>query len=189
MSYTITKKQIHQLLPTISSTGEDLLKTWFPGAFKFTSGWYKHKSGGHKNWLMFLDSETQTGYGFNTVGEWIRNWANRGYVEHNCQPATEEEVKYALVKEAEKRYAGNKFTSINPHVDKEPVDTNFYNWYFSFTENKLYTQKHLRGGKLAFQNGKWAEIIKPELPKSVTDWISQLGKDEAIRLINETQRE
>lgn len=186
MSYTITKEQIHQLLPTISSTGEDLLKKWFRCAFELPNGvWYWNKIAK----CLFFKTGSNKSYGFQH-GEWYEEgFCTFTAHPEGWQPATEEDVKDALVKEAEKRYAGNKFVSINPRNEKQPVDTNFHNWYFSFTENKLYTQKHLFGGKLAFQNGKWAEIIKPELPKSVTDWISQLGKDEAIRLINETQGE
>lgn len=198
MSYKITKEQIHRLVPTISSTGEDLLKNWFPEAFELPNGvWYKSNTG-----ALIFKTGSNEGYGFSVDLKWLKPqdvfaFNELGRNVYKWQPASEEEVKAALIAEAKRRgfgMPGTKFKdAFGTWVDFSDIEGfDFWNLKSSFEvsdENKFNISVKSGDGGVIYHNGKWGEIIKPELPKSVTDWISQLGKDEAIRLINETQWE
>lgn len=131
--------------------------------------WYRTQNG--KGGLWFLEGinnqsdNPHISYGFLRSGEWGES-RNRNLIQ--TTPATDKEVETALIAEAEKRgYIKENFRSL-----KGNCDTNFDGWYFKESINALYSATLGNGGKVAFWNGKWAEII----PTPIQDKINKLQK-------------
>jgi len=105
--------------------------------------WYKIED------ALFNYQKENKVYGF-LFGKWIdENWT---WYRKDVLPATPEEIKNALEKEAVKRYSGKIFISLmnKEEVKFKDVDFDFFNKL-----NVIYSC-----GYEIFNNGTWATIIK-----------------------------
>jgi hypothetical protein len=97
--------------------------------------------------------------GFNVIGNWTDKFAETNI--KSWTPATDEEIKQAFIKEANKRgfKMGVEFIDVFS-LDKEIVDGHIYRYY---PDGNVLTLNHDH----IFINGKWAEIIEePEINMS-----------------------
>jgi hypothetical protein len=144
------------------------LNEWFPELFevKLEAGkWYnidrsKEIKDDYKA-LVFFKGETKKAYGFDHGGVYCNDygsqstWSNLNY---KITPATESEVKEALINEAIKKYKEGQTlkgvsTGTFKKIDIRIKDSEEFHYYFN--RNELYVC-----GFQIFDNGKWAEIIK-----------------------------
>ncbi len=135
-NYTITKEQIKKL-STQDQIVEEYLNKWFPEAFKKEleiGKWYISKDiNKHIFYVTNITEDRYYYYGFNSGGQWCKNddySFNDSGLKNGFRLATEEELKSALIKEAERRgfKKGAKFKSsisengeLNPHIFKDGV--------------------------------------------------------------------
>lgn len=131
---------------------------------KFEVGkWYKSKDKRKKTLFVLTSFESSSlgffdktdGYGFDYLGEWVDSEFNlEGSEINGFIPATDKEVKEALIKEAERRgfaaFARIKLITLDDIVTLGVRG-------YTYSNNDLYL-----GGWLIFRDGKWAEIIKDE---------------------------
>ena len=127
-----------------------------PELFESKSGWYKDKNKENKEWLAYKDFETNKTYGINANGNWFEQKIALN-VDHNEYPATEEEVKEALIKEAKKR-GFKEGVRIKSAFKKEV--------YSEFEINNKICYDSINNGLYSnflwiFKDGKWATIINP----------------------------
>lgn len=136
--------------------------------------WYKTG-----NTLVFIDDiEREEYYGF-FCGNWGTNWSfSKGLNMDICKPATEEEVKEALIKEAKKRgfkkgviideLLGENVGSLNIENKKQLETNNFTinaNLQFLYCNNLVI-----------FRKGKWAEIISNPIEEKINDLQNQIDE-------------
>lgn len=123
--------------------------------------WYKYPE-----YPKFLSIHTNNGnrYGFDINGLWFNSDDSllgcSGYVE-----ATDEEVKQALIKEADKRYkVGDSVKSF----DLGEFTLDGLNLMYSQQRNVLYATYGVN--HILFNNGKWAEVLpEPSTQGKITD--------------------
>jgi hypothetical protein len=132
----------------------------FPELFKkdalVVGKWYKESGNCFMIRITSLEDENNAGYGFDTSGEWSNSL---GRVCLRPILMTDKEVEEALIKEAKKR--GLK--PLNHRCIKDGLiwnDNIGGNYEFDLIHNTLYI-----GASCAFQDGKWAEIIKETITK------------------------
>ena len=166
--FEITKEQVLKVAEWGNSRDKELIKSWFPDAFKtkFT-GWAKDIYEFNKEWIAYYENDILI-YGINASGDWFEAKSNANYNECvSNREATKQEVEIALIKEAKKKYPIG--TNINCLVNKNNIvivnDFSVFHYYFK--ENDLYF-----AGACIFLNGKWAEIIET------------ITKEEAEKLLN-----
>jgi len=151
-TFTLTKSEIIE-------NKDKTLKEMFKDVFEVeleVGKWYKHKE--LEYFFCFNGSyEHYSQYGFTRVG-WSINISSDKCHLHNFIPATEEEVETALLNECKKMYKGNEIKCL--YGSDEPVNKDFNKWSFDLNSNKMHTQPDCMGGKLVFDNGKWATIIE-----------------------------
>jgi hypothetical protein len=132
---------------TTKNTYEKFIESRFPSLE--VGKWYKSISGG----LVFVESiqdYTFTGYGFNYLNLWqdiVDYWWTKGFTIE----ATHEEVKAALIKEAERRGIWQM-----PSNDVDGLNRLYRSFTpcYSIQDNQLWSEY----GKV-FKNGKWATPI------------------------------
>jgi hypothetical protein len=113
--------------------------------------WY-HSDNGDS--LTFYDG-TDVMYGFNGVGKWTNSWiTNTDCTEY--RPATDDEVKAALIKEAQRRYkVGDKVACLYSGKVKELRQfEDFKN--FSNSNSELWSDGAMPANTQIFKDGKWA---------------------------------
>lgn len=120
------------------------------------SGWYKDTE--YSEWIVYRDFENGLLYGFNTFGKWFHKRCSHHIDDTECL-ATEEEVFEALKAEAIRRgfKEGGWFKCLRGH-NSDAVNS-IDKWFFDIKTNKLWTMREGDGGRCAFDNGEWAEII------------------------------
>jgi len=159
--FKITKEQIKTLIDTKDLCLKETLQIWFPDAFKEEleyGRWLKNDN--YPLWLCFfkIDDKNEA-FGIDNNGKWFETWtdANPNFMNKN-RYATPEEVQTALTKEATKRgyKDGNyKCLSSTYKTYKHSDDYEFYN-------GKLCSGFVNGSRNIIFDNGTWAEIIKPK---------------------------
>lgn len=164
--YTITKEQILKL--DAKSTKDGLsynnLRNWFPDAFKSeleVGKWYKSTIVD----ALFLKEKTKNG--FNTYGFSFDNWATDEITTRldALVLATEQEVKDALFKEAEKRKLFGDIAIKNPYSgDTNHLKNDGKYVYFNNSDGVYLTYSRWR----IFFNGKWATILPTETEVTLT---------------------
>lgn len=124
-------------------------------------GWYKNKF--HKYFCAYK-RDGEYIYGINCFGEWLADFSNRGEEYHNDKSdilATDEEVKSALIKEAEKR--GFK---VGVKIKRDHFKLSRHTTVLSDAPGLMsYESDYNRLsflGVYVFEDGLWAEIIKDE---------------------------
>lgn len=127
--------------------------------------WYRDNDGR----LIFakrFDEKHIVGFGFTLTGIWDGNESYWLYdyagniLKWGIRPATESEIKEALVKEAEKRGFKEDCRFYQPW-NKNTKTATSYNYEFAYKNGDcLYFR-----GDVIYQNGKWAEIIQDEAIK------------------------
>ena len=160
----ITKKQVKQL-----DKGEVTVRELFPEVFetKLKVGkWYKHKYIGY---IFCFNGvyEDYSQYGILSNGEWSENISSDKSNLIDFIPATEEEVKTALINEAKKR-GYNK----GLYVDFFGVGKRFIPFYvisYYYTNNSISL---IHDDYFIFKDGIWAEIIET------------ITKEEAEKILN-----
>jgi len=163
--------------------------------------WYKDTYKGREKNIVFIteiDKEKNT-YGYGFIYEEFTNTEEKnknGKCLYNniasdfLIPATEEEVKEALIKEVKKRWFKNGvyfkhnkeiFQTLNKKTHK--ITTNEFIYYFQ--ENKL-----VRGGLEIFNNGKWATISNP-IEEKIKEIEANIEKvvTESKKQINELKKQ
>lgn len=170
--FKITKEQVIQLAKNNQENKEQLvdddLRNWFPEAFKtkFT-GWAKDIHEFNKEWIAYYENDILR-YGINASGEWFEAKSISNYKECDSNRlATEQEVKTALINEANKKYPLG--TNINCLVNKNNIRIvcEFSQVDYYFDENDMYL-----AGACIFEKGKWATITET------------ITKEEAEKLLN-----
>lgn len=138
----------------------------------------------YPKWMMFYTDET-IAYGFNVSGKWkdassfynnsvlLNSWDGNRY-------ATPEEIKAALVAEAERLgYENGNYECLSSLTDQISNKDKFY--CFDFQLNQLWIKDKSGRVNCIFHDGQWAEIIT--LPASLQAAINELGKDEILKLL------
>lgn len=179
MKTQVSSEFILQAYAAACTEWKEKIKKECPELFKSKSGWYKTSSEGDEKWLVFYDYENKKRYGFNSNGEWFED----GYYmvkRHTLDYlAEEDEVKKALIKEADKRgfKIGVKYDSLMHDSFICENNTTIDHIYYSEHKNCLYS---VRG--VIFDNEKWAEIIKETKKMTITEIENTLGY--SIEIIN-----
>jgi len=174
--YKITRKQLDELHTELTPEWKSTLEKWFPEAFiekVKAENWYRSGLGG----LWFIESvdgSSQKSYGISFDGEWVdSDWRD----SYDLQKATEEEVKSALVKEAENRglVKGANVKGLRTYtgvITGQSVMNDPSGYYFdgSFRlwANLIPNARNI----LLFENGVWAEII-PSATKMTLEQIEE----------------
>jgi len=159
VSFQITQKQILDIHEATSNSNQEQLETWFPDAFTpaivktptLEKGkWYKK---GEK--FMFCFNGTfgfYTQHGFNHAGEWRDRLGIEKNIEYTA--AEEGEVSEKLSAEAKKRgYKKGNFKCVKGWKDKSFGEFYFYG-------NILFSAPLGQGGRVLFDNGRWAKLKK-----------------------------
>lgn len=146
-SVTTTIKQAEEELPQKLEVGK----------------WYTYKESNY-DWLMNYQEEGTSCYGFNPNGSWRNDYImSPGF---NWKPATREEIRTALIKEAIKRgYTENNFKTLVG--DTSGFDTDFN---FTYSDNVLFCKPEGDGGVVVYKNGVWAEVIEEQTPLIPNRW-------------------
>jgi hypothetical protein len=116
--------------------------------------WYKNKEYGN---LVFYHSNKEDNYGFSFHQ---KLWSNNLHfvLDDTWLPASEEEVKDALIKEAERRGIVKGET-----IAKVGINADFNSRFESIQGFKWFSNSNILdtigGNGHVFENGKWAEIL------------------------------
>lgn len=149
--FEITEEQIKELSERFGSDNQtklrseltNTLKEWFPEVFetKIKNGWYKHKNGNWKKWLVYADFENNKSYGIITDGSWSTS-VSLDYIKKDCELENNSEVEKALINEFEKQ---------NPNI-------RVYDWIYNSEQNILGVW--LGDGRTTqiFNNGIWTKF-------------------------------
>ena len=127
----ITEEQIRKI-----ASKELDIKDVFPEVFNFT-GWAKDDR--YKEYLGYFKDNIMK-YGIDAHGNWFSVDNDAEYNPNIDHPATHEEIKTALVKEAKKR--GFEFD------------------FYDLDNNVLWVNTKEKGSLAAFNKGTWAEVKK-----------------------------
>lgn len=130
--------------------------------------WYKRDNGG----LFFLDKSKKNHYGFLCGSEWyeeiywFKNYKLNGFDKVGTwQEATTEEVKQALIKEAEHRGLVEGAVCNNSNIHGFNVGNNLIDYFggyeFNVEKNELRVldKNEVDTWYTIFKNGKWAEVL------------------------------
>lgn len=179
-NYNITEEQIKKL-STQDQIVEEYLNKWFPEAFikELEIGeWYKIK---HHDCAL-INYQPGKSYGLGLAGLWCDNFNNK-FLKTNAIEATDEEVKQALIKEAEKRgfKKGVEFTPLysdgTSHYDSSKFNDDDY-FIFDEDQNSL----DIPGFRM-FCKGIWAEIKNDPVTLNFQEIADKFGIDvEQLRI-------
>ena len=117
--------------------------------------WFKHKNNKHPEWIFYINEDFSS-YGINSLGDWVES-NHKGYLIH-LEPATNEEVEAALIKEAKKRgfKKGVKFNGI---TNKSIVHRGLVMPLVFDSELNELTDDNDKGWTI-FRDGHWAEAMQ-----------------------------
>jgi hypothetical protein len=165
------KQLIKDLYRSADYEQKEKIKEAFPELFELPgTGWVKHILG-----AMVFRTADRCGYGIDACGDW-QTFDSWSFVSqpYDWQPATEEEVKNMLIKEAKRR--GVWDCPIKTHPDcSQPLKNVISYKSFDFNLNRLWSEYGL-----VFDNGKWAT----PLPEEKTETIHLFGNTYKISLVN-----
>lgn len=159
----ITKEELEKRL---SAFKEQLLKECSPTQFEV--GKWDFFTDGKNEWIAKYEKHKNDEYYYSVlcvlkkVNDAFRNtWYQKDWTSmcYYKRPATESEIKQALIKEAERKYKiGDCVKNINGVIGT--IGNEFsqiqFTKYFSGTDDLTYL------GCNVYRQGKWAEIIKDE---------------------------
>ena len=159
--YELTQEQINQLAE--KKHAKELLKEFIPEAFENeleVGKWYISE-----HYLVYYLGNYKCNRIKLSDGEWIENVRHSlsGHLK-SYRLATEEEVREALINEAKKRWFNNVGELTLKLVDgllfkKGDFRTGYNKFIYNYVRNTLYLD-----GVEIFIDGKWAEIIKEDIP-------------------------
>ena len=168
--YELTQEQINQLAE--KKHAKELLQKFIPDAFeaKLEVGkWYKvyYKEGYCLfNFQEYSDEKKTKNYGFTNTKMHNYGWAEEGiavYERNKNIPATEEEVREALINEAIKRgYKKGVKCKFGTSKEIRTIETN--DFVFKLEYNTLGIKLKKGNADIIFRSGKWAEIIEQSEP-------------------------
>jgi hypothetical protein len=142
--------------------------------------WYKSQEFGN---LVYYCSDEQENYGFTYVSKEWHNGLGFPLLGYTWLPASEEEVKEALIKESERRYKkGVHFKDLDDNLSKESLFE--FDVYFHKNETvvrcaipeKYWKIGNNQSNPMVFCNGKWAEII-PNPNEKILERIATIEKE------------
>ena len=160
-TFTLTKSDIIE-------NKDKTLKEMFKGVFEVeleVGKWYKHKE---LEYIFCFNGcyEHYSQYGF-TKRDWSINISSDKYHLHNFIPATEEEVKTALVNEAiklgllnEKINISNVINEVIGLITNNPIVEFRVEFNELILRNCVSSDDGLNHEWAIFKNGKWATIIE-----------------------------
>lgn len=161
-----TKKDLLKRIEALEKSIPFLITVAESGVSKLKTGkWYKsNEEHSFLGYITAISEREFNYYGFNSAGKWVDKDFYRFTDFKYLIPATDEEVKQALIAEAERRgyKKGAVFYSAK-YNDGTIGDSYGINWHFE--DNKLYLN-HPNG--VVFYKGKWAEMV--EQPEEEIDW-------------------
>lgn len=131
--------------------------------------WYK-SSDGVALLICGTDEDNCTGF---WRGKWGHDWTFESELgKKDLIPATSDEVKEALVKEAIKRYpVGTKFKSATNKVDvAEILESDFY---YSLATDAVQCLQTAGMASNIYHKGQWAEIVK-EKPVTIAGFTCEI---------------
>lgn len=151
----LTEEQLEQLKNLNDSKVNEIL-----GITTLEEGkWYKGAFIGNEWLLIYNDGKNASGFWNGEYRENLFSFPSDGFIANNSAPATKEEVKEALIKEAKLR----GFKNIGDLSLILPDGRNFKKGYFHTNNNMFYFREGNNTLRLdgvdIFNNGKWAEII------------------------------
>ncbi len=110
------------------------------------------------DYLVCFQTE-ESSYGF-FDGEYSNSWTFIISDKPNTRLATDQEVKDALIQEAQKRYnVGDVVKCLSTGKDKELVDLVYFN-NLSNSTDELWSDRAEPENARIFYNGKWATIVE-----------------------------
>jgi hypothetical protein len=134
----ITKKQIKQL-----DKGKTTVRELFPDVFEEFTGWAKTNELDNGKYLAYFEKNILK-YGFSDIGEWfVCEYKNQyNYNPSTKCPATDEEVKTALIEEAKKRGFKNSifYNGKWTEIVKEKTTLDLLNEIIDASENNAYVR-------------------------------------------------
>lgn len=170
-TFELTQEQINQLAE--KKHAKELLQKFIPEAFetKLEVGkWYKvYYNEGYClfNFKEYSDDNPSKNYGFTNTKMYNYRWAEEGiavYERDENIPATEEEVREALINEAKKRgYKEGVRCQFGLIKEIRTIETNDFE--FKLEYNTLGIKRKNGNADVIFRSGKWAEIIEQSEPK------------------------
>jgi len=141
--------------------------------------WYKHPEGEAIFCFKGFEEDRCFCYGIGTLGLWTESFCV--YKNDKYIPATDEEVKAALIKECLKLGIDEKgnfevvrSTSL---AQVHPVSE----WHFCAEINELYTAPKGMGGRVVFSKGKFAKPIEPAVEMTLSQIEERLGHKVKIK--------
>ena len=146
----------------------------FPKLFKeealVVGKWYKHYSGGFNYLVCSVDNEIA--YGFMDGKYYTELSFGSQRLKEGCIPATDKEVKQALIKEAIKK-------GFKEGVSVKCLNDGIVRVIREYCINTPCWEVDVKGGfnlgiSTVMLNGKWAEIIKETITKEQAE--TELGK-------------
>jgi len=145
----------------IKENAEMTLKEVFPEVFEEHTGYYKHRDE-YPNWICYFDLDNKTYYGIGVSGIWMKcedekdfNEMTR-YIKGQCIPATPQEIKDALEKEAVRRgYEKGVFCKFGTIKDIRQLNSKSFNLIECSMGICL-----ANGRDIIFHEGIWNEIVK-----------------------------
>ncbi|MDV3461815.1 hypothetical protein CMV04_12425 [Elizabethkingia anophelis] len=188
MKYEVTKEQILEAHADACNEWKEKLEEWFPKVFeqKCEVGkwyWASEEAKREKTFLFFNNGKNKT-YGFGWDGTWANN-LNHGGHEITGIEATDYDVQYALVNEANKR--GIVLGAV---VNTEKIIGNgLYKYrnriirHGGFVDYKQYDDLRILNGAenglslVVFKDGEWAKVL--EESNSV-----EVSKSDIAKLMN-----
>lgn len=178
--YTVPKEFILEGHKAACSTWKAKIEAQFPELFPKVdlkvNKWYKVKTKGYdKEALICFDNDKlEFNYGFNHIGVFSKNFRNLKEClsddNQEVEPATDEEVKTALIAEAKKR--GYK-EGVNIKNLLANSIVNCVGKSFLYQNNELWFSCI----GCIFKDGKWAEIIPETVELSLEDIAKKFGVD------------
>ena len=159
-TYTVNHDFLMDAYNSACSDWKEKIKKEFPDAFKSKKigKWYWANKEARENKTYLSCYNGAESYGFNWLGNWLEKLHVSSYYSIE---ATEQEVKEALIKEAEKIGVWN-CPIINTKGYKER--NRCYAESFDFEQNVLWS----KFGRV-FDNGIWATPIPKETEVTLTD--------------------
>ena len=178
-----------RILRELRETGAEaqhIIDAEYPNEFGFkldVGEWYKNQYGCLFNFNGGYDlREDPCGYGVDINKKWVES-EKLGWGQDGLEKATPEEVKDALVAEAEKRGFKEGVTINNSEVYNQKTDNDILTkGYFLFNKHGLHWAENENSWWSIFKDGKWAEIIEPTITTQTETIVEIEGKKFKVTL-------
>lgn len=182
-TFTITREQI-RILADQHSWSESYLKQLFPKAFESemeAGRWYKLPTFGKLMFMFTGGFGNDATYGFNYDGEFSETIGVQRPSIEDYVPATDHEVKEALIKEAKRRglkqgVRVNDIYNGDRYEDTTTISSNDFD-YERVPLGEFQDKMALRDskGNILFVDGQWADVIHSPIELTIEDIAERFG--------------